>query len=504
MNRLIRPVLAALTLLFLAAGLLAFDTTPKPVAPDGQRAVIDIPANLHMQNVGGTDGAGLCVPTSVTVAAKWHNLPELYGFRKFAEGRPGGSYPEQLDADLKLYASRNRIKLPPFVQHTGGDDAFLDLLAATRRVGGITYAGVDGYYDSPVAHMVDLAHLDATRGAVIDNNRAGNWVWMTRTQLLNRWKGRYDNGKSMLVPIRDGFRTVWVPVGGGWAFAWLGPPAPPVPPSVGEAMTAPVPIGDKPVFVWERTILDGVAYWFLYAKGELLYVIDPDDKWHVALGANEWDAAVVEKPVDVPGPDANEPTRTWNHGIITDKVSRGYRYWIDGVECSRVKAFAAALAPVDGLVDDSDRYHLSVVGDKAVVDALFAGPLAKYAARIHLQVYAPDAWPVVDRLKAIVTLQEPAKIGGKIAASASTADSAGIGKVLTDTFDPPKPTPTPEPPKPAPTPTPTPPPTPHPAPDPAPTPAMPDWLKAVLIAIAAAFGWKFVQPTPTTQTKRGR
>lgn len=490
-----RPFLAIATLLALCATLLAFDTTPKPVAPDGTKAIIDIPTLQHMQNTGGTDGYGLCVPTSVTVAAKWHNLPELYGFRKFAEGRPGGSYPEQLDSDLKLYASRNKIKLPPFIQHTGGDDAFLDLLMATRRMGGITYAGVDGFYDSPVAHMVNSAHLDATRGAIIDNNRPGNWVWMTRAQLLNRWKGLHDDGKAMLVPVRQGVRTIWVPVGGGWCFAFLGPPAPPVPPSFGDPMVVPPTPEEAPVYVWERTLVEGKIYWFLYSKGSLIFVVDPDGKYHVAISDNEWEAEAIEKPADVPGPDRNEPTRAWNHGVMNDRVSRAYRYWIDGVECSRVKAFAATIAPVDGLVDDSDRYHLSVVGDRAKILPLFApgGSLEKYAPRLHVQIYSAADWPTQDRLKAVVTLQEPAKIGGKIATSASSADEAALKKALGDVFDPPVP---PKPPT-----DPTKPVDPTKPADPITVPELPGWLKALLLALASILGYKLIAPNASTTRK---
>jgi hypothetical protein len=86
-------VLSTLVLLLGTFGLAQadFQPTKTPLSPDGHRAVIDLPSSLHMKNVGGSDGAGLCVYTSVTHAARWQNLPQMDGFRKWAERRPGGS-----------------------------------------------------------------------------------------------------------------------------------------------------------------------------------------------------------------------------------------------------------------------------------------------------------------------------------------------------------------------------------------------------------------------------
>jgi hypothetical protein len=479
--------------LFLCSGLLfAFDTTDKPVAPDGTVAVVDFPVTQHMQNVGGSDGYGLCVYTSVTVAARWQNLDSMLTFRKFAEGRPGGSYPEKLEADLKTFAARNKITLPPYVQHTGGDDAFLDLCYATRRSPSITYAGLDGYYDSGVAHMVTGAHLDAKWGAICDNNRSGSWVWMTRPQLLNRWKGKKDDGKDILVHVSDGFRTYWVPVGGGWAFVWLGPPPPPKAPSVAESMEQPVP----PRLVWERVVMEDRVYWFLYDKGVLAFVVDPEGKWHAATGPETWDIAPLASPPDgIPGPAEPEPTKCWDYGLDIHRIPQAHRYWLNGIECSRAKAFAAVADP-GGLVDDSDRYHLSIVGERKALLQLFAsgGPLDRFNRRVHLQVYSPTDWPAKDRLSSIVTLQEPAKIGGKIVGTSS--DVKELGRILADVFDPPVPPKKPDQPMVPPIPdkpdlgppvNPTP-------PSPLRAPGGPAWLKALIYGIAAWILMRVVLP----------
>src|SRR6185437_9808487 len=86
-----------------------------------------------------------------------------------------------------------------------GDDTFLDLAIHTGRCPAVTYDGRDNFYRGSVAHMVTLAHIDQQRAAIIDNNRPGEWLWMSRADFLSRWRG----------------------MGGGWAVVFLGPPPTP-------------------------------------------------------------------------------------------------------------------------------------------------------------------------------------------------------------------------------------------------------------------------------------
>lgn len=434
-----RLIASLAALVCLAGGLLSFDTRPSPALDDGSRIVFDLPADQHMQNVGGSDGAGLCVYTSITLAAKWQNTKELFSFRKFAEGRPGGAYPEKIDADLKVYAKRYNVAIPGYVQHTGGDEAFLDLCAQTRRMPGITYAGADDFYDGPILHMVNLAHLDGFRAAIQDNNRAGKWTYDTRKRILQRWKGLDDDGKDLLVPVREGLRTLWIPAGGGWAFVWLTPPPPPIDPARRQVTEALEAERCQHCGQWEREIDEtDQAVWKYWVNGEVRYIWK-DGRW------------VGEEPAGLSPP--GEPTDDWNKGIKPNGFDRRNRYWINGVEVSQAKAYAAVSAPdADGLVDDSDKYHLSVVGPRVTVDA-------KYAARVHIQFYEPTDWAARDRLRAKVTLQEPAKRGGKV-----VGEGDDINAVLASVFDQPAPVkPRPVGPKPV-EPTPVPAPAPEPAP----------------------------------------
>ena len=494
-----RKTLLSLLALVLGAGMLfSIESSPTPAFPDNTKAQIDLPIPQHMRNVGGSDGAGLCVYTSVVMGARWHNLPDVYGLRKFAEGRPGGSYPEKLDADLKSYATRNSCTIPPYIQHTGGDDTFLLLVLATRRMAGITYAGNDGFYDGTIAHMVNCAHLDATRGAIVDNNRPGVWVTMTNPQLLNRWKGLDDFGKPLLMAMRQGVRIVHVPVGGGWCFVWLGSPPPPKPATVQEQIVPPAPPETK--YVWEREILgDDQAYWFLYSNGTLIFVVDPEGKWHLATGPESWEIEpLAEAPAGYPPPQIQELTKDANNGVAFWRISPQHRFSINGVECSRGRAVAALMDPGEGgLIDDSDKYHLSLIGaDQKTVASWFlpGAALEQFTKRVHLQVYKPSDWPAGDRLTTNVTLQEPAKIGGKIVGTGSVVTLETVSKILSDTFDPIAPV--------KPVPKPVVPPKPNEPDAPAPVDASGAWKALLAVLLLLAAGYIIVQETklPATST----
>src|SRR6266545_2416336 len=90
----------ACALTSLAAEPAAFAPTKEPISPAGVRASIDLPASQHMRNTGGMGrggpgtGLGLCVFTSITHSARWANIVDLEGFRKWMESKPGGGYPE--------------------------------------------------------------------------------------------------------------------------------------------------------------------------------------------------------------------------------------------------------------------------------------------------------------------------------------------------------------------------------------------------------------------------
>lgn len=335
----------------------AIDTVPTPVSPQGVRAVVDLPTGRHVRNIGGSDGAGLCVFTSIQMASDWHQVPALNGFQKWMSSRPGGGYPEKVDNEITAYCASQKTAVPAYVQHVGGDETLLDLCMKTGRMVGITYAGADGFYDGPILHMVNLVYLDANVGAIVDNNRPGKWVWMTRKQLLNRWLGVYDNGK--LMTVREGAQTYQV--GGGWAFILLAPPPPPY--AVAQGVPPAVSVQDLPE-----------------AKN---FGVQP------------------------PAPKAEAPPPGNNFGVDVVKLRAANRkYSLNGTEVSKAAAFAAVFS------DDSDRFNLTFVGME-VPSSL--PTVVRDAA--HVKMYAADDWEVKQFvLKPGVTLRKPAvgRVGSEV------------------------------------------------------------------------------------------
>lgn len=182
-----------------------------PIAPDGSTPLqIDYPLTQHISNIGShVDGAGMCVMSSIEMAARWQNLEILRGLRNWCANKPGGGYPSKVDKQLKEYSQAQSINTPEYVQYEGKELDLLRLALKTGRFPAVTYSGRDKVrYSSTIAHMVCLAHLDDKWAAIWDNNgTAGELIWMTPGEFKSRWTND----------------------GNGWAFVWLAPPPPPVP-----------------------------------------------------------------------------------------------------------------------------------------------------------------------------------------------------------------------------------------------------------------------------------
>ncbi len=359
MKRRIPYLLSALCLLGVAGLVPAIDTQPGPKATDGTYAVVDFPSGQHARNTGGIGprgpgtGDGLCVFTAVQMGGNWHNIPQIAGLQKYMTTKEGGGYPEKVDQVLTQYCASQGKPVPAYVQHVGGEEEVLDLAMKTGRMIGITYAGNDGFYQGPILHMVNLAHLDANWGAIIDNNRPGKWIWMTRKQLLNRWRGVYDNG-SMMTVVQD--RQTFQ-VGGGWAFVFLGSPPPP------------------------------------YTKSPV-----------IAYNARDSEPLpeLVNFGLRPQPPKAEKAPEETNFGIDVEKIRAAQRrYALNGTEVSKVIALAAVLA------DDSDRFNLTFVGiDPPVSPSAIPATIRD---RVHVQVYKGDEWEVSQfGLRKGVTLRKPA------------------------------------------------------------------------------------------------
>lgn len=191
-------------------------------AYDREEITCHLPEQEHLPNAAGRDGFGLCVFTSLELAAKWSNEPALFGFRDFMTKHPGGGWPEKVDQFIPKISAHNGLPPPEWVQHVGGDATFLRRALQAQRYVCVTYDGRDGvFYPQRVAHMVNLVHLSDRYAVIQDNNFPGKWLWMAPEAFLERWRG----------------------TGGGWAIVLLRHGPPPIPVNrIGEAQPRPKPL----------------------------------------------------------------------------------------------------------------------------------------------------------------------------------------------------------------------------------------------------------------------
>lgn len=182
------------------------------ISPDGLSEInCDLPGDLHLKNVGGSDGAGLCVFTSIAHSARWQNVTLLEDFRDWMRKHPGGGYPEKVDRMIEKCAKERNQTIPQYIQIEGSDLEILKLACKTGRMPGVTYSKspTGRYGGGTIAHMVSLPHADDTWFCVLDNNYPGenNYEWMTPEE----FKKTYTGGRS------------------GWSVIFLNPPPPPFP-----------------------------------------------------------------------------------------------------------------------------------------------------------------------------------------------------------------------------------------------------------------------------------
>lgn len=454
----------------LAALLPAAFAGGEPAAVFGERAEVagpvykgvevacDLPDGQQMKNIGGTDGAGLCVWTSLDHAARWQNVTPLIGFQKYMSHFKGGGWPDRVKQEIPKLARQNGAPVPDFIQYEGRDPAILDLALRTGRMPGVTY-GYGERYGQRIAHMVNLAYFDDKYACVLDNNFPGakNLEWMSRAEFVRRWT---------------------MQGGSGWAVVFLDPPPPPVPTTAflqrrGEpqmfglvtALTAlslgqwggggcgPVgfrsfapqmqfaapmmaaPVMQQPVedlrgrwekharYPGEAFLMRGLRQYGVWnCAGKYFRPYDPTWKTWGAKAADppgwapplpQWarDFAAAPKQVAAPDPPAAQPEvkkdehqskpPEKNFGMFW-KPAEGsperYTLYRGGSEVPTSKAGAFAAMAGD-LVDDSGKCHLTVIGSKESCDRvkkdIDGDPhLSKVREKCQVQCYRPNDWAV--------------------------------------------------------------------------------------------------------------
>lgn len=183
-----------------------------PIAPDGKTEVqCDLPVDQRIQNIGSKiDKAGMCVTSSIEMAARWANLREMEGLRDWCAQFPGGASPGKIDKQIPQFCKAKGIIMPSYIQYEGPDESLMAKALDSGRIVCVTYSGKDGVrYQSSISHMVCCVHYDGKIACLMDNNDdLSKLLWMTKDEFLKRWR---DRGTS------------------GWVFVWLAPGPPPVP-----------------------------------------------------------------------------------------------------------------------------------------------------------------------------------------------------------------------------------------------------------------------------------
>lgn len=177
----------------------------------GERASAPIPPSMHVRNEGGSDGAGLCVISSILANGMYQGVPGLNvrgpkgrpteehpegtpgqpgkgsALWRAAKSAPGGYSPDKLDRLLRRVMPDEK-----YAQLVGSGSAEdRDQLERISRAGypvGVTMNTANLYGYQPIHHMVSLAHYRKDGYAcVIDNNRPGFYSWMPAREFDRRW-----------------------------------------------------------------------------------------------------------------------------------------------------------------------------------------------------------------------------------------------------------------------------------------------------------------------------
>ena len=164
-------------------------------AYNGSNANAPIPANLHVRNEGGSDGAGLCVIASLRINGRYQGVPGVEQIWARAKTRPGGYSPDKLQGLLD-----ETVPAEKWASYVGRDTGILEQLSSAGYPIGATMNTGELYGYQPIHHMVSLVHYDQAKdlACVVDNNRPGVFSWMTAREFSRRW---IDGGT-------------------GWAFVW--------------------------------------------------------------------------------------------------------------------------------------------------------------------------------------------------------------------------------------------------------------------------------------------
>ncbi len=361
-----------------------------PVHGDGTQVAVDLPQGERKANIA-SNGAGCCVFRSLDHAARWQNVPALYGMPEWMVSKhiTGGGYPSKVDKLIPQISKDRSAATPAYLQYEGTDLAVLRLAIKTGRCPCITWQS---------NHMINLVHLDDKWAVCLDNNAIGadQLYWMDIAT----------------------FKSKWCSGGKGWAVVLLSPGPPPIPtnasgpaPLPGPAVPVPPidpnnkrPVADSYEWIVAEDAPDQVLLWYRGVQvGGYSFTWD---HYRPRLAAGKW------------GPPCAPPVPLPLYGVEPWEQPRRERFSLCGREVSREQALAIIGAD---LADDSAQLHLTVAGDEALrsrvlADLATAPELAPWKDKLRVQGYPTGHWALLSPLSGL-RLQAP-------------ADKAGRGRVL--------------------------------------------------------------------------
>jgi hypothetical protein len=178
------------------------------MGPGGRQPLVDYPEELWKKNIGGSDGAGMCVFRSCEFQALWIGLP-FQGFTEWCAKGPGGGYPEKLAKLFSAFCKEKHIvPEPTLIQYEGRDFAWVEACLANGWLPCITLYHSPRYGPGTIYHMTCAGHLDKEFGATQDNNfRPLEWAprteWEKRCMLNGQFWAFAIVGPGVPLPPRN-------------------------------------------------------------------------------------------------------------------------------------------------------------------------------------------------------------------------------------------------------------------------------------------------------------
>lgn len=182
----------------------SFGATVDGETHNGVEVQLPLPPDFHTKNVGGTDGAGLCVFDSMHHSGIWCDEPVFAAIFDYMKNHPGGGYPDKVAKMVKQCAKEMGLPEPDYIQVTGKDLGILKEACRLGRMPGVTYSrSPTGRYNGRrISHMVNLVHADDNWFVVLDNNYVTgekHLEWMSPDEFLKT----YSPGWAV-IPLKAG------------------------------------------------------------------------------------------------------------------------------------------------------------------------------------------------------------------------------------------------------------------------------------------------------------